>query len=52
MANENIEIIPYIIVEVTIIIRTYIITPVRVDGTSMYPTLENNQILLLKVDKN
>jgi len=43
------EIIPYIIVVVTvIIIRTYIITPVRVDGTSMYPTLENNQILLLK----
>lgn len=43
------EIIPYIIVVVmVIIIRTYIITPVRVDGTSMYPTLENNQILLLK----
>ena len=43
------EIIPYImIVIVVIFIRTFIITPVVVDGTSMNPTLLNNEILLLK----
>ena len=43
------EIIPYIIIILAvIIIRTYIITPVKVDGTSMYPTLSNNEILILK----
>lgn len=43
------EIIPYIIVvAVAILIRTFIVTPVQVDGESMYPTLDNNEILLLK----
>ena len=43
------EIIPYIIViVVAIIIRTFIVTPVQVDGESMYPTLYDNEILLLK----
>ena len=43
------ELIPYFIIIITVILlRTYIITPVRVDGLSMYPTLENNEILLLK----
>lgn len=43
------EIIPYIIVVVVaIIIRTFIVTPVQVDGESMYPTLYDNEILLLK----
>lgn len=48
------EIIPYlIIVLLAIIIRTFIVTPVQVDGESMYPTLYNNEILLLKkYDKN
>ena len=42
------EIIPYIIIIVVVIlIRTFIITPVRVDGASMDKTLENGQILLL-----
>lgn len=42
------EIIPYlIIIVVVILIRTFIITPVRVDGASMDKTLENGQILLL-----
>ena len=42
------EIIPYlIIIVVVILIRTFIITPVRVDGASMNKTLENGQILLL-----
>lgn len=42
------ELIPYIIIIVAVIlIRTFIITPVRVDGASMDKTLENGQILLL-----
>ena len=43
------EIIPYIlIILVVVLIRTYIITPVKVDGSSMVPTLKDNEILLLK----
>ena len=42
------EIIPYIIIAVIVIlIRTYIVTPVVVVGTSMAPTLNDGQILLL-----
>lgn len=54
MKNLNIkkgllELIPYIIIIVlVVIIRTYFITPVRVNGTSMTPTLQNNELLLLK----
>ena len=43
------ELIPYvIIIVVVVLIRSFIITPVQVDGNSMYPTLKNNEILLLK----
>ena len=43
------ELIPYvIIIVVVVLIRTFIITPVQVDGNSMYPTLKDNEILLLK----
>ena len=43
------EILPYIIIIVAVIlIRTFIITPVRVSGDSMYDTLKNGDILLLK----
>jgi len=43
------EIIPYlIIIIVVILIRTFLITPVRVSGTSMDDTLSNGDILLLK----
>lgn len=42
------ELIPYIIIiVVVVIIRTFIVTPVIVDGESMNPTLENGQVLLL-----
>lgn len=42
------ELIPYvIIVIVVVLIRTFIITPVRVDGTSMKNTLNDGDILLL-----
>lgn len=43
------EIIPYaIIIILVIIIRVFIVTPVRVDGSSMYPTLKDGEILLLE----
>lgn len=43
------EVIPYIvIIVVVVLIRTFIITPVQVDGNSMYPTLDDNEILILK----
>ena len=42
------EVIPYIvIVVVVVLIRTFIITPVRVGGDSMKNTLKNGDILLL-----
>lgn len=43
------EFVPYIvIILVVVLIRTFIITPVRVDGPSMEPALYNGDILLLK----
>lgn len=42
------EVIPYVvIVVVVVLIRTFIITPVKVDGDSMKNTLKNGDILLL-----
>ncbi len=48
------ELIPYLIVVlVVIIIRTFLITPIRVNGSSMFPTLKNNYIMILnKIKKN
>ena len=43
------EIMSYVvIILVVVLIRVFIVTPVRVDGTSMYPTLNNNDILIEK----
>lgn len=43
------DILSYLGIIVTVIlIRTFLITPVKVDGTSMNPTLKNNDILILK----
>ncbi len=43
------EIMSYVlIIFVVILIRVFIVTPVRVDGTSMFPTLNNNDILIEK----
>ncbi len=43
------ELIPYIIIIVAVLfIRTYIVTPIQVDGSSMYPTLDDKEILILK----
>ena len=47
------ELVPYIvIIAVVVLFRTYIATPVRVDGDSMVPTFEDGQILILnKLDR-
>lgn len=37
-----------LIILIVILIRTFIVTPVRVDGPSMNPTLVNGEILLLE----
>ena len=48
------EILSYvIIIVVVILIRTFIGTPVRVNGTSMVPTLKEGEVLYLnKLDKS
>lgn len=41
--------IPYVIITlVVVLIRIFIISPARVDGTSMYPTLDNREYILIK----
>lgn len=47
-------IVPYVIIIVAVIlVRSYIITPVQVEGLSMFTTLNDKEILLLKkYDKN
>lgn len=41
--------IPYIVVVIAVVlVRTFIITPIKVDGASMYSTLSDGDILLLK----
>lgn len=43
------EIVPYIVIIIGVVLfRTYIFTPVKVDGLSMYPTLSDNEVLILK----
>lgn len=43
------ELLPYIIIVIVVVlIRTFIVTPVQVVGTSMVPTLSDKQILVLK----
>lgn len=43
------EYLPYVLVILAVIcIRHFVISPVQVDGSSMVPTLEHKQILLLK----
>lgn len=42
------ELIPYIVILIIIIlIRTYIVTPIRVNGISMQETLQGNEYMLL-----
>ena len=42
------SLIPYIIIIIVVVlIRSFIITPVRVTGSSMYPTLDGGEIMIL-----
>lgn len=42
------ELIPYVIIFLVVVfIRSFIITPITVVGSSMYPTLKNGELLLL-----
>lgn len=46
--DNTIEYLVYaFLIVLVIFIRTFIVTPVRVNGTSMYPTLKNGEIMLL-----
>ena len=48
MKNKTKEIIIYgFIILVIILIRTFIITPIRVNGTSMDTTLQDKEIMIL-----
>ena len=43
------EAIPYLIIIIAVVlIRSFIVTPIKVDGQSMYSTLNNGDILILK----
>lgn len=42
------ELIPYIVILIVVIlIRTYIVTPIKVHGASMQPTLSGEEVMLL-----
>ena len=42
------EAMPYIIILIVVIlIRTFIVTPIKVNGQSMYNTLSGNEIMIL-----
>ena len=42
------ELIPYVLIVVgVVLLRTFIITPIKVNGTSMYDTLKGNEICIL-----
>ncbi len=42
------EYVPYIIIIIAVIlIRTFLFTPIKVNGKSMYPTLKPNEIMIL-----
>ena len=48
------ELYPYVVIVIVVVLfRTFIATPVRVDGSSMDSTLKNGEILILnKLDKS
>ncbi len=48
------ELIPYLIILIVVVaIRSYIVTPVKVSGPSMKPTLNGTEIMILnKLDKD
>lgn len=47
------ELIPYlVIIIIVILIRSFVVTPIRVNGNSMYPNLKDKEIMILnKISK-
>ena len=44
------SLVPYVVILILVIIlKTYIITPIKVKGNSMYPTLEDTDIMILDI---
>lgn len=42
------DLLPYLlIVVIVVLIRTFLVTPAKVDGSSMEPTLKNNNLVIL-----
>lgn len=42
------ELIPYVVILIVVIlIRSFIVTPIKVNGMSMYDTLDGNEIMIL-----
>jgi len=49
MQNKIKEYVSYIIIIlIVVLIRTFIATPIKVNGSSMYPTLEDGYFMILK----
>ena len=48
------ELIPYLVILIIVLVlRTYVFTPIKVNGTSMVPTLDGGEFMLLtKYNKN
>lgn len=48
------ELIPYVIILILVLVlRTYVFTPIKVNGTSMVPTLDGGEFMILtKYNKN
>lgn len=48
MKDKIKELIPYVVIVVVVVLfRTFIATPIKVNGTSMYNTLKGNEICIL-----
>ncbi len=44
------SLVPYVVILILVIVlKTYVITPIRVKGNSMYPTLEDKDIMILDI---
>jgi len=42
------ELLPYVVILIVVVlIRSFIVTPIKVHGESMYDTLEGNEIMIL-----
>lgn len=56
MKDKIKELIPYVVIIIgVVLLRTFIVTPIKVNGSSMYDTLKGNEICILnklaKIDR-